>query len=199
MCYEPSRSGTGTVLTRALPETTAPGNVRLARTPALSPRGSLHGRMREAGVTPLSAVRARASGVPTTPQRVVGLETGLRAVRGLVPPPAEIRSHAMVGHLTTDSTLWADTDGCVWQRIPVIHRATGAFAMLFGGIICGGAGVLLQAFEADYMPLAEVFPTVPGYTASMEGAMAGVVLQLQAAHHTVFPPGLSYATNCDGI
>ena len=60
------------------------------------------------------------------------------------------------------------------------------------------AGALLQAFEADYMPLAEVFPTVPGYTASMEGAMAGVLLQLQAEDHTIFPAGLSYATVRDG-
>ena len=109
----------------------------------------------------------------------------------------------MVGHLTTDSTLWADTDGCVWRRILffiilVIHPATGAYAMLFGRIICG-AGALLQAFEADYMPLTEVFPTVASYTASMEGGMAGFVLQLQAADHTVFPPSLSYATTRDGI
>ena len=73
--------------------------------------------------------------------------------------------------------------------------------MLFGRIICGGAGALLQAFEADYMPLAEVFPTVPGYTASMEGAVAGVVLQLQAADHMVFPARLSvmvFERECSG-
>ena len=43
-----------------------------------------------------------------------------------------------------------------------------------------------------------MFPTVPGYTASMEGAMAGVVLQLQAADANVFPARLSYATVRDG-
>ena len=75
---------------------------------------------------------------------------------------------------------------------------TGAFAMLFGRVICGGAGALLQAFKAEFMPLLEVFPTVPGYTASMEGAMVGVVLQLQGADHTIFSPGLSYATTHDG-
>ena len=104
----------------------------------------------------------------------------------------------MVGYPTTDSTFWSDNDGCVWRRIPVIHRVTGAFAILFGRVICGGAGALLQAFEAEFMPLLEVFPTVPGYTASMEGAIAGVVLQLQGADHTIFPPGLSYATTHDG-
>ena len=104
----------------------------------------------------------------------------------------------MVGHVTSDSTLWADINGHVWRRIPVVHRLTGGFAILFGRINCGGAGALLQAFEADYMPLAEVFPTVPGYTANLQGAMAGVVLDLQAEVTNIFPAGMAYATVHDG-
>ena len=57
---------------------------------------------------------------------------------------------------------------------------------------------LLQAFEAEFMPLPEVFLTIPGYTASIEGAMAGVVLQLQGTDHAIFSSGLSYATTRDG-
>ena len=158
----------------------------------------MQGRLRETGITPLSTVRAGTSRIPPTPRRVVGMEAGLRAVGGLVPPAEEISSQAMVGYPTTDSTFWLDSDGCVWRRIPVIHRATGAFAVLYGRAIFGGAGALLQAFEAEFMPLQEVFPTIPGYTASVEGVMAGVVLQLQSTDQAIFPAGLSYATTRDG-
>ena len=43
----------------------------------------------------------------------------------------------------------------------MLHRVTGAFAMLYSRVIFGGAGVLLQAFEADFMPLLEAFTTIP--------------------------------------
>ena len=97
-----------------------------------------------------------------------------------------------------DSTFWSDNDGCVWRRITVIHLATGAFAVLYGRVIFGGVGALLQAFEVEFMPLPEVFPTIPGYTASIEGVITGVVLQLQGTDHAIFPSRLSYATTRDG-
>ena len=160
--------------------------------------GNLHGRLREGGFTPLAVNRAVNNGVPPTPWRLGGNDNPARAVGGLGPPPVQVWSQAMVGHVTMDSSLWVDTSGCVWRRIPVIHRLTGGFAILFGWMNCGGAGALLLAFEAEYMPLAEVFPTVPGYTTSMEGAMAGVVLQLQAEDPNIFPPGMAYASVWDG-
>ena len=57
-------SRTGTVLTGALPEAVTPGNVRMVRGPALSPWTSLQGRLRETGITPLSAVRTGMNRIP---------------------------------------------------------------------------------------------------------------------------------------
>ena len=65
-------------------------------------------------------------------------------------------------------------------------------------INCGGAGELLQAFAAEYMPLREAFPPVPGYAVHLQGAIAGVVLDLQAEDTNIFPTGMAYATVHDG-
>ena len=80
----------------------------------------------------------------------------------------------------------------------MLHRATDAYAILYSRVIFGGAGALLQAFEADFMPLPEVFPVIPGYTVSVEGATVGFVAHLQGTDPAVFPAGLSYATIHDG-
>ena len=104
----------------------------------------------------------------------------------------------MIAHVTSDSTLWTDLGGRVWRRIPVVHRQTGAFALLCGRITCGGAGALLNAFEAEYMPLTEAFPTVPGYAAGLQGAMMSVVMDIQAADAGIFPVGMAYATVHEG-
>ena len=104
--------------------------------------GSLQGRLRGLGATPLSAVRVGTNRIPPTPQRVGWMEPGQRAVGGFTPPAEEIRANAMIVYPTTDSTFWPESNGCVWRRIPVIHRATGAFAILYSRVIFGGAGVL---------------------------------------------------------
>ena len=93
----------------------------------------------------------------------------------------------MVAYRTTDSTFWSDGVGCVWRRIPVLHRATGAFAILYSRVVYGGSGTLLQAFEQEFMPLPEVFPAIQGYTSSVEGALVGFVAHLQGADTAVFP------------
>ena len=144
------------------------------------------------------ANRAGNDRVPNTPRRVAGNVAIEKAMGGVRPTPEQVRNQAMVGHVTSDSTLWADMNGHVWRRIPVVHRLTGGFAILFGRITCGGPGTLLNAFEADYMPLSESFPTVPGYTANLQGAMTSVVLDLQAADTGVFPVGMAYATVHEG-
>ena len=103
----------------------------------------------------------------------------------------------MIAHVTADSTLWTDLSGQIWRRIPVVHRQTGAFALLCGRIACG-AGTLLTAFEAEYAPLTEAFPAIPGYTAGLQGAMMSVVMDVQAADNGIFPVGMAYATVHEG-
>ena len=99
------------------------------------------------------------------------------------PSVAEIRASAMVAYPTTDSSFWSDDTRCVWRRVPVIHRATGAFAILFGRVVHGGAVNLLQAFDPEFMPLPEVFP-----------ALTGMMSHMQGADTAIFPAGLTY---CD--
>ena len=99
----------------------------------------------------------------------------------------------MVAYPTTDSTFWSDGAGCIWRRIPVLHHATGAFALLYSRVVYGGAGTLLQAFEQEFMPLPELFQAIQGYTASVEGALAGFFTHLQGSDMAIFPAGLSYA------
>ena len=93
-----------------------------------------------------------------------------------------------------DSTFWADSSGCVWRRVPVIHRATGNFALLYDRVSHGRAGTLLRAFAPDFMPLPEVFPVVNGDAASVEGALAEFITHKQGLDVAVFPDGLTYAT-----
>ena len=74
----------------------------------------------------------------------------------------------------------------------------GSCTIVWPDYLRGGAGTLLHAFEAEYMPLAEAFPTVPGYTAGLQGAMMSVVMDIQAADTGVFPVGMAYATVHEG-
>ena len=116
----------------------APSNAGMTGSPggaAVLPGGSLHGRLRGPGATPLSAVRVEPNRIPPAPRRVGWMEPGQRAVGGFTPPAEEIRANAMIGYPTTDSTFWPDSSGCVWRRILVIHRATGAFAILYSRVV----------------------------------------------------------------
>ena len=79
--------------------------------------------------------------------------------------------------------------------MPVIHCATGTFALLYGRVGYGGAGTLLRAFTPDFIPLPVVFQVIDVHYASVEGGLAGFVTHMQGPDVSVFPVGLTYPTH----